>query len=150
MEEEQPVLMPVEGEPQSLSKNAQKRLKKKEEREKTKGEWRAKLREKRKASRKRKVQECLKQGVPVPQRRFRQKDENEKVGRVVFDLDYDGMMSEKEIASLCSQINRCYSINRRGEKPFKLMITKIAAVLPATGRMRATGWRLSVPPSPQP
>lgn len=46
-----------------LSKNALKRLKKKAEHESTKKEWRAKIRDKRKASRKRRVQELIEQGI---------------------------------------------------------------------------------------
>jgi len=33
------------------------------------------------------------------------------------------MMNEKEVASLCSQIHRCYAINRRQETPFHLKMS---------------------------
>lgn len=50
------------GDETGLSKNALKRLRKKAEHESTKKEWRAKIREKRKASRKRRVQDLIEQG----------------------------------------------------------------------------------------
>jgi len=54
--------IPCETKP-ALSKNALKRLKKKEEREKTRPEWRAKLKIKRKEARRRKVASCLESGI---------------------------------------------------------------------------------------
>lgn len=62
------------------------------------------------------------------------------VGKVLFDLGYEGLMNERvmapsfslmqssnhllqEVASLCSQIHRCYSTNRRHEKPFEFLIS---------------------------
>lgn len=47
----------------------------------------------------------------------------EKTGKIVFDLSFDGLMVNREVKSLFSQIMRCYSANRRTEYPFKLEIS---------------------------
>lgn len=47
----------------------------------------------------------------------------EKTGKVVFDLSFDGLMVNREVKSLFSQIMRCYSANRRTEYPFKLEVS---------------------------
>lgn len=87
-----------------LSKNALKRLKKKEERERTKVEWRAKKRAQRKASRLKKVLECKELGLPIP-KRVKITNSNPPSGSVIFDFSFDGMMTERVYTWLWSRIS---------------------------------------------
>ncbi|KII95276.1 hypothetical protein PLICRDRAFT_34118 [Plicaturopsis crispa FD-325 SS-3] len=46
--------------------------------------------------------------------------------RVVVDLGFDDMMSDKEVKSLCSQLAYTYSANRRSSSPFsKILFTSL-------------------------
>jgi hypothetical protein len=74
----------------ALSKNARKRLLKKQKQEETKSEWRKKNREKRRLSNKRKKE----QGLEVS-KRFKPDPTIIKSGEIFFDLDYNGLMNEK-------------------------------------------------------
>ncbi|VVC32922.1 tRNA methyltransferase TRMD/TRM10-type domain,tRNA methyltransferase TRM10-type domain [Cinara cedri] len=42
--------------------------------------------------------------------------------RIVLDMSYDDMMSDKDLCKCSSQILRCYSVNRRMENPMQLYI----------------------------
>ncbi|CAA7258585.1 unnamed protein product [Cyclocybe aegerita] len=46
-------------------------------------------------------------------------------GNVVVDLDFDNMMSDKEVVSLCSQLAYTYSTNRQASFPFGLTFTSL-------------------------
>ncbi|KAJ4479130.1 guanine-1-methyltransferase-domain-containing protein, partial [Lentinula aciculospora] len=46
-------------------------------------------------------------------------------GKVVLDLAFDELMSEKEINSLCSQLAYTYSANRNASYPFTLLCTSL-------------------------
>ncbi|KDQ64132.1 hypothetical protein JAAARDRAFT_118062 [Jaapia argillacea MUCL 33604] len=63
-------------------------------------------------------------------RRLKKKQKKGNVGepfgaRVVVDLGFDELMSEKEVASLCSQLAYTYSANRRSARPFSLLFTSL-------------------------
>ncbi|KAJ2808519.1 tRNA (guanine(9)-N(1))-methyltransferase [Coemansia guatemalensis] len=45
--------------------------------------------------------------------------------QIVVDMDFDDKMSEREIKSMCTQLSRCYSVNRCAEKHVDLHITKL-------------------------
>ncbi|KAJ3561733.1 hypothetical protein NP233_g10015 [Leucocoprinus birnbaumii] len=47
-------------------------------------------------------------------------------GRVVIDLGFDDLMSEKEVKSLCSQLAYTYSANRNASYPFSLLFTSLS------------------------
>ncbi|GAA5991344.1 hypothetical protein JCM10908_003266 [Rhodotorula pacifica] len=63
-------------------------------------------------------------------RRELQKEKEPHSARVCIDMDFDNLMSEKEIKSMASQIAYCYSANRLSSHPFPLLITSF------TGRIR--------------
>ncbi|KAJ3895597.1 guanine-1-methyltransferase-domain-containing protein [Lentinula edodes] len=46
-------------------------------------------------------------------------------GKIVLDLSFDELMSEKEINSLCSQLAYTYSANRNASYPFTLLCTSL-------------------------
>ncbi|KAK7062168.1 guanine-N(1)--methyltransferase [Favolaschia claudopus] len=46
-------------------------------------------------------------------------------GRVVVDLGFDKIMTEKEVQSLCSQLGYTYSANRHSGHPFALFFTSL-------------------------
>jgi len=46
-------------------------------------------------------------------------------GKVVLDMGFDKLMSEKEINSLCSQLAYTYSANRNAAYPFSLLYTSV-------------------------
>lgn len=50
----------------------------------------------------------------------------EKTGKVIFDLSFDGIMVNREVKSLFSQIMRCYSANRRSNSPFNLEVSSFS------------------------
>ena len=50
---------------------------------------------------------------------------------VIFDSSFDSLMNEREIASLASQITRCYASNRRVQQPFHLTVTSFSDALQA-------------------
>ncbi|KWU42622.1 hypothetical protein RHOSPDRAFT_4979, partial [Rhodotorula sp. JG-1b] len=58
------------------------------------------------------------------------KDKVPHPARICIDLDFDKLMSDKEIKSMASQLAYCYSANRLGSHPFPLLITSF------TGRIR--------------
>ncbi|KXN89454.1 tRNA (guanine(9)-N1)-methyltransferase [Leucoagaricus sp. SymC.cos] len=56
-------------------------------------------------------------------------------GRVVVDLGFDHLMSEKEVKSLCSQLAYTYSANRNASFPFSLLFTCLNGRM--LGRLRS-------------
>jgi tRNA (guanine9-N1)-methyltransferase len=52
-----------------------------------------------------------------------------KTGKIVFDLSFEGIMVNREVKSLFSQIIRCYSANRRSDLPFELEISSFKGEL---------------------
>lgn len=112
----------------SLSKRALKRIRKQEEREQSKEEFRAKRREKKK-QRKLKNQELKAQGILKPSQ---PRDNPSCVPsgiRVVIDCQFDDKMSEKEMKSLCKQLQFCYSSNRRSAKSIDITCTGVSKTL---------------------
>ncbi|KAJ2083788.1 tRNA (guanine(9)-N(1))-methyltransferase [Coemansia sp. RSA 988] len=45
--------------------------------------------------------------------------------QIVVDMDFDDKMGEREIKSMCSQLTRCYSVNRCAAQHVDLHITKL-------------------------
>ena len=126
------------NEPPKMSKNQQKRLLREAKRKETKAEWRKLQKAKRKLKEQLKKEECISKGkaiiiiylfyyalgVEYPvKKRIRTDPNKEKTGKIVFDLSFDGIMVNREVKSLFSQIIRCYSANRRSELPFNLEIS---------------------------
>jgi len=133
--------------PNPNSKNQQKKAKKKAEREANQDKFLAERLERRKEQRARKVagtkrkiaeaeatedpteKERLFQELRASSRNGRRRRQNaqdlETAPRVVIDLQYDSLMPDKDIKSLCKQIRFCYAANARIEKPLQLHLTSI-------------------------
>ncbi|KAK2465959.1 hypothetical protein APHAL10511_001600 [Amanita phalloides] len=63
-------------------------------------------------------------------------------GRVVIDLGFDDKMTDKEIASLCSQLAYTYSANRNASYPFSLLHTSLnGRTLARLESMNDSGYR---------
>lgn len=56
-------------------------------------------------------------------KRVRTDPSKEKKGKIIFDLSFDGIMVNREVKSLFSQLIRCYSANRRSNIPFNLEVS---------------------------
>lgn len=66
-------------------------------------------------------------GIEYPvKKRIRTDPNKEKTGKIIFDLSFDGIMVNRELKSLFSQIMRCYSSNRRSNVPFLLEVSSFS------------------------
>ncbi|GAB1602720.1 tRNA methyltransferase 10 homolog A-like [Argonauta hians] len=108
--------------PEGLSKNQLRKLKKRER-------WLAVKKEKRKQERlkkKKRKAEAVKQGLDVgPSRKVLKQNtmkDSKCQMKVVIDCSFDSYMSEKDVMKLVKQLQTCYSINRRAENPLQLYI----------------------------
>ena len=110
----------------TLSKRAQKKLLKRQQWLDTKHERRAKEKEKRK----RKMEERRKEGGFEESRTASRKALKHntmatstcKVG-VVFDLQFEALMNQRDLGKTLKQVMKCYSLNRRMENPMQLYMT---------------------------
>lgn len=121
---------------QPLSKNQQKRLIRAAEREATKSEWRHAKKQKQKENRQKRLAQ-LKESLG---------DDSKEVGAlldpgrhsivpvdkqdqpqhtVLVDMSFESIMSERECSSMCSQLIRCYSVNRRTTKPLAVTVAGV-------------------------
>ncbi|CEQ38571.1 SPOSA6832_00015, partial [Sporobolomyces salmonicolor] len=109
-----------------LSKSALKRQRKQERFDANKLARRAREKEQRKAkaAEKRKLVELGVLEKPDPKKA---KQGKKKLGphgaRVVIDVGFDELMSDKEVKSMVSQLAYCYSANRSASQPFPLLIS---------------------------
>ncbi|KAJ2726891.1 tRNA (guanine(9)-N(1))-methyltransferase [Coemansia sp. Benny D115] len=113
-----------------LSRNQQKKVMRQELWQAHAAEYREKQRAKSKESRKRRnqriAQEAAAQGTTAQkQKKQRLEDQRKSEMRVVLDMDFDELMEEKEIKSVCSQVMRCYSANRQAEVSVALHVTEL-------------------------
>ena len=120
----------VEGNDEpSLSKRAKKKLLKRQQWLDSKQERRAKEKEKRK----RKMEERRKEGGFEESRTASRKALKHnsmaastcKVG-VVFDLQFEALMNQRDLGKTLKQVMKCYSLNRRMENPMQLYMTSFA------------------------
>ncbi|XP_070498329.1 tRNA (guanine(9)-N(1))-methyltransferase Trmt10A [Chironomus tepperi] len=111
-------------EEQPLSKKQRKKL---EKRQKFL-EMKKNLREKERAKRKLKKIQLKEQGIKIegPSRKQlkRNKADIESASfQIAIDLSFDEFMAEKDLSSLCSQLLRIYTANRRAKKPIPIHFT---------------------------
>lgn len=110
-----------------LSKKQQKKLRKAEQWEGVKKLKRLKEREKYKLKRK----EALEKGLPTrtgPSRKALKRNKVEQSSnflRVAIDLEFDDLMTDRDISKCVKQCLRIYTINRRSQQPCKLFLTGI-------------------------
>ncbi|KAG0661182.1 tRNA (guanine(9)-N(1))-methyltransferase [Rhodotorula mucilaginosa] len=123
-----------------MTKSALKRQRRQEAWQANKLARRAAEKDKRK-QKQQQIRDLVQRGViekptDTPSHRKKQKQKElakDKVphpARICIDLDFDKLMSDKEIKSMASQLAYCYSANRLGSHPFPLLITSF------TGRIR--------------
>lgn len=99
--------------PAGLSKNAQKRLRKQLEWEAKKPERKAKRKEERRRKKERDLAARAAGEKPDSQERWKKLQQQQRVPlTVIFDCNFDELMTDKEIISLASQFTRCYSENK--------------------------------------
>ena len=117
----------------NLSKRAKKKILKRQQWLDSKQERRAKEKEKRK----RKMEERRKEGGfeesrSESRKKLKQSKMCESQCRVgvVFDLQFEALMSQRDLGKTLKQIMKCYSLNRRLANPLQLHLTSL------TGRAR--------------
>ncbi|KAL7746520.1 hypothetical protein RI367_008170 [Sorochytrium milnesiophthora] len=118
-----------------MGKRAMKRALKAQNFEVYKMAKRQKEREKRKEKnrQKRELIEQAMQGVHVeasPRNRVNP-DQQPSGVRIVFDLDFEGKMTEKEAKSMCDQLRYCYAANRRCARSVELVATSCTGTIKA-------------------
>lgn len=113
MENEDSSAVPV------ISKNALKRQIRREKIEANKETWKKIQKEKRKKRKQESVSESTKNPdrMPVITENINLK------GRIFIDIGFIELMNEKELKSFCSQLMRCYALNRRFSYRFKLAVS---------------------------
>lgn len=110
-----------------LSKRQQKKLRKAEKWEEVKKLKRLREREKYKQKRK----EAIEKGLPTRTGPSRKELKRNKVDnslnflKVAIDLDFDDLMTDRDISKSVKQCLRIYTINRRNQQPCKLHFTGI-------------------------
>ncbi|KAJ2899664.1 tRNA (guanine(9)-N(1))-methyltransferase, partial [Coemansia aciculifera] len=107
---------------QLLPRNSQKRVMKKELWENRAEEYKEKQRQKNRDI-KRRRKERVRQGEAAPRRK--PEDQTRTAHRIVIDMDFDEKMNDKEISSICAQVQRCYAANRQALKYVGLHVTKL-------------------------
>ena len=123
---------------QPLSKKQLKRMKRQEE-------WEAKKKELRK-QRKERIKEKKKQNANKSDNKPQTASENEvhktreertkelieksQNGiKIIIDCDFEDLMNDKSINSMSRQVASCYSINRKAEQPFNLILYNVGPKL---------------------
>jgi tRNA (guanine9-N1)-methyltransferase len=127
--------------PPPLSKNQQRKLKRRKVWEDKKAERTLQRKDKRHEKRERKrleyEQACAQaaaEGRPPPERTRPERERNpEKQTRVpvsiVIDCQFESYMLEKELVSMSSQVTRCYSDNRTARFPVHLYVSSFGGTL---------------------
>jgi tRNA (guanine9-N1)-methyltransferase len=115
--ENENVRRPDEQTPNPLSKNQQKKLRRKQQWEAGKAERKAKEKEKRKEAKARKREERANDPSFDPEAATKAKRSRQRKSKVVpvtfiIDCDFNNLMLEHELKSLAAQITRSYSDNR--------------------------------------
>ncbi|KAK9761800.1 tRNA (guanine(9)-N(1))-methyltransferase [Basidiobolus ranarum] len=124
---------------EGLTKNALKKTVRDKLREITREEWKAKKRLKLKAKKKEKL-ELIQTGLlPPPEKKLLIEQEPSNV-KIVLDLGFDSLMSDKEVASMHGQIRRCYSANKICKHPVNLILTSLSGKL-QTRFEHITDWK---------
>ncbi|KAJ1820147.1 tRNA (guanine(9)-N(1))-methyltransferase [Coemansia sp. RSA 2671] len=107
---------------QLLPRKQQKRLMKQEMWDARADEFKEKQRQKNRDNRRRRKQR-VREGEIAPRRKA---EEQVRTGhRFVIDMDFDEKMSETEVKSMCSQVQRCYAANRQASHRVDLHVTQL-------------------------
>uniref|UniRef100_A0A069DYI4 tRNA (guanine(9)-N(1))-methyltransferase n=1 Tax=Panstrongylus megistus TaxID=65343 RepID=A0A069DYI4_9HEMI len=106
-----------------LSKRARKRLLKHEKWLEYRPIKRAKEKEKLKKKREEARLKNIKLGPTRKQLKNREMLANKSKLRIVLDFSFDHLMTNKDMNKCVNQMSRCYSVNRRAERPLYLHVT---------------------------
>ena len=138
----------IENITSTISKRQLKRMKQREQWEKVKKQIRKNKRERQRAK-KQLLKEQQQQQQPeqsqqpqqiqstqttYPTRKERQDNQHKKAlsgTKILIDCDFDHLMSDKDINSMSRQISDIYSINRKSDMPFNLILYNVCPQLEA-------------------
>ncbi|KAJ2117604.1 tRNA (guanine(9)-N(1))-methyltransferase [Coemansia sp. RSA 922] len=107
---------------QLLSRKQQKRIMKQEMWDRRADDFREKQRQKNRDGRRRR-KERVREGEIPPRRKA--EDQTHTGHRFVIDMDFDDKMDDREIKSICAQVQRCYAANRQAAKCVDLVVTQL-------------------------
>ena len=129
-DQNQPDIASADGEGKPISKNQQKKLRRKALWESKKDDRKAKRKERAQRTRNRKrteKEEAIKNGISIQQ--------NPQINgvlvpvSVIIDCSFNDLMFEHELKSLAGQISRCYSENRKAKYKMFLSISSFEGTL---------------------
>lgn len=126
MENNQEEVQSINGatDDQPLSKKQKKKLVKRQKLLELKKNLREKERAKRKFKKMQAQELGIKIGGPSRKELKRNKADIENASfQIAIDLSFDEFMAEKDLSSLCSQLLRIYTANRRAKKPIPIHFT---------------------------
>ncbi|EDO37892.1 predicted protein, partial [Nematostella vectensis] len=107
-----------------LSKNQRKKLLKRQKYLEEKKDRKLKKKEKQKEK---KLKRQLESGDTDPQgpiKKFKSMDSEDALPiRIVIDLNFDDLMSDRDMLKLMKQVQRCYAVNRRADHPVQMYLT---------------------------
>ncbi|KAJ1896122.1 tRNA (guanine(9)-N(1))-methyltransferase [Coemansia sp. IMI 209127] len=107
-----------------MSRKQQKKHMRQELWDATADDFKAKRRQKDKESRKRRRQEKAREEPKEKDAKRTLKQEHSGC-RIIIDMDFDDRMGDHEIKSVCSQVGRCYALNRQASTPVYLHVTRL-------------------------
>ncbi|KAJ2836490.1 tRNA (guanine(9)-N(1))-methyltransferase [Coemansia sp. 'formosensis'] len=107
---------------QLLPRKQQKRVMKQEMWDRRADEFKEKQRQKNRDGRRRR-KERIREGEVPPRRKA--EDQIRTNQRIVIDMDFDDKMDDREIKSMCAQVQRCYAANRQAARYVDLHITQL-------------------------
>lgn len=117
----------LENTEQPLSKNKRKKLLKQQKYEEIKIMRKEKRKAKRQLKREQRELEGDKEVEPTndpPVIKYRTMDSPDALPlKIVIDLSFDDLMSDKDVNKLTKQLQRCYALNRRSQHPLQLHFT---------------------------
>ncbi|KAJ2741111.1 tRNA methyltransferase 10 [Coemansia sp. BCRC 34301] len=107
---------------QLLPRKQQKRVMKQEQWDKRAPEFKEKQRAQNRDARRRR-KERLRTGDLAPRRK--PEDQTRTPYRFVIDMNFDDKMDDREVKSMCAQVQRCYAANRQAAHCVDLTVTKL-------------------------
>ncbi|KAJ1733648.1 tRNA (guanine(9)-N(1))-methyltransferase [Coemansia biformis] len=105
-----------------LSRNQQKKVMRQEMWDRRAAEFKDKQRQRRREGRRRHKQRVARGETPA---RRKPSEQTHSGVHVVLDMAFDDKMCDKEIKSVCSQVRRCYAVNRQAAQQVDLHVTRL-------------------------
>ncbi|KAJ2006504.1 tRNA (guanine(9)-N(1))-methyltransferase [Coemansia thaxteri] len=117
----EPKTMPTD-EFRLLPRKQQKRIMKQELWDRRADEFKEKQRQKNRDNRRR-LRARIREGETPSRRKPEEQTRNPQ--RIVIDMDFDDKMDDREIKSICAQVQRCYAANRQAPQCVDLHVTRL-------------------------